>query len=88
MILLSRCLVRTFSQRKTVLTHAADPASTATPFGAVKASGGAHMAIKGIRGHEVSFDELIRTLYQTGLDIQTRPEGTGHGGIALSIIEC
>jgi hypothetical protein len=41
-------------------------------FGAVKAVNAARMAMKETGGHKVSLDEVIRTMYQTGLDMQTR----------------
>jgi L-serine dehydratase len=57
-------------------------------FGAVKAVNAARMAIKETGGHKVSLDQVIRTMYQTGLDMQTRYKETALGGLALNVIEC
>jgi hypothetical protein len=38
--------------------------------------------------HTVSLDQVIRTMYQTGLDMQTRYKETALGGLALNVIEC
>ena len=57
-------------------------------FGAVKAVNAARMAIKETGGHKVSLDQVIRTMYQTGLDMQSRYKETALGGLALNVIEC
>jgi L-serine dehydratase len=57
-------------------------------FGAVKAVNAARMAMKEAGGHKVSLDQVIRTMYQTGLDMQTRYKETALGGLALNVIEC
>jgi L-serine dehydratase len=57
-------------------------------FGAVKAVNAARMAIAETTGHKVSLDQVIRTMYQTGLDMQTRYKETALGGLALNVIEC
>jgi L-serine dehydratase len=57
-------------------------------FGAVKAVNAARMAMKETTGHKVSLDQVIRTMYQTGLDMQTRYKETALGGLALNVIEC
>jgi L-serine dehydratase len=57
-------------------------------FGAVKAVNAARMAMKETGGHKVSLDQVIRTMYQTGLDMQTRYKETALGGLALNVIEC
>jgi len=41
--------------------------------------------------HEFVFDlfnQVVRTMYQTGLDMQTRYKETALGGLALNVIEC
>jgi L-serine dehydratase len=48
----------------------------------------ARMAMKETTGHKVSLDQVIRTMYQTGLDMQTRYKETALGGLALNVIEC
>ena len=57
-------------------------------FGAVKAVNAARMAMKETGGHKVSLDQVIRTMHQTGLDMQTRYKETALGGLALNVIEC
>jgi L-serine dehydratase len=57
-------------------------------FGAVKAVNAARMAMKETVGHKVSLDQVIRSMYQTGLDMQTRYKETALGGLALNVIEC
>jgi L-serine dehydratase len=57
-------------------------------FGAVKAVNAARLAMQDTTGHRVSLDQVIRTMYQTGLDMQTRYKETSLGGLALNVIEC
>jgi L-serine dehydratase len=57
-------------------------------FGAVKAVNAARMAMAETTGHKVSLDQVIRTMYQTGLDMQTRYKETALGGLALNVIQC
>jgi len=54
----------------------------------VKAVNAARMAMKETGGHKVSLDQVIRTMYQTGLDMQTRYKETALDGLALNVIEC
>jgi len=57
-------------------------------FGAVKAVNAARMAMAETTGHKVSLDQVLRTMYQTGLDMQTRYKETALGGLALNVVEC
>jgi L-serine dehydratase len=57
-------------------------------FGAVKAVNAARMAMQETTEHKVSLDQVIKTMYQTGLDMQTRYKETSLGGLALNAIEC
>jgi len=57
-------------------------------FGAVKAVNAAHIAMQGAGEHKVSLDQVIRTMYQTGLDMRSRYKETALGGLALNVIEC
>ncbi len=57
-------------------------------FGAVKAVNAARMAMQDAGDHKVSLDQVIRTMYQTGLDMQSRYKETSLGGLALNVIEC
>lgn len=57
-------------------------------MGAVKAINAARMAIHETGGHKLSLDQVIATMYQTGLDMQSRYKETSLAGLALNIIEC
>jgi L-serine dehydratase len=57
-------------------------------MGAVKAINAARMAMHETGDHKLSLDQIIATMYQTGLDMQSRYKETSLGGLALNIIEC
>jgi len=57
-------------------------------MGAVKAINAARMAMHETLGHKISLDQVIATMYQTGLDMQSRYKETSLAGLALNIIEC
>jgi L-serine dehydratase len=57
-------------------------------MGAVKAIHAARMAMDETEGHKVSLDQVIQTMYQTGLDMQSRYKETSLAGLALNVIEC
>ena len=57
-------------------------------FGAVKAVNAARMAMTEHGGHKVTLDQVIKTMYETGLDMQSRYKETSLGGLALNVIEC
>jgi L-serine dehydratase len=57
-------------------------------MGAVKAINASRMAIHETGGHKLSLDQVIATMYQTGLDMQSRYKETSLAGLALNIIEC
>jgi L-serine dehydratase len=57
-------------------------------MGAVKAINAARMAMHETQGHKLSLDQVIATMYQTGLDMQSRYKETSLAGLALNIIEC
>jgi L-serine dehydratase len=57
-------------------------------FGAVKAVNAARMALEETGGHKVSLDQVICTMYQTGVDMQSRYKETSLGGLAVNVIEC
>ncbi len=57
-------------------------------FGAVKAVNAARMALQDPSAHKVSLDQVIRTMYQTGLDMQSRYKETSLAGLAVNVIEC
>ena len=55
---------------------------------AVKAVQAARIAMNETEDHKVSLDQVIRTMYQTGLDMQSRYKETSLAGLALNVIEC
>jgi L-serine dehydratase len=57
-------------------------------MGAVKAINAARMSIHETSGHKLSLDQVIATMYQTGMDMQSRYKETSLAGLALNIIEC
>ncbi len=57
-------------------------------FGAVKAVNAARMSIGGQGEHKVSLDQVIQTMYQTGLDMQSRYKETSLAGLAVNFVEC
>jgi L-serine dehydratase len=57
-------------------------------MGAVKAVQACRIAQHEPGGHKVSLDQVIRTMYLTGLDMQSRYKETSLAGLALNVIEC
>jgi L-serine dehydratase len=57
-------------------------------MGAVKAVQACRIAMNEIEEHKVSLDQVIKTMYQTGLDMQSRYKETSLAGLALNVIEC
>jgi len=58
-------------------------------MGAVKAINASRIALRETGEHKVSLDQVIQTMYRTGLDMQSRYKETSLGGLAtLNIVEC
>lgn len=58
-------------------------------MGGVKAINACRLAMDEGGEHKVSLDQVIKTMYETGKDMQTRYKETSLGGLAtLNIIEC
>jgi len=57
-------------------------------MGSVKAINACRIAMRESGEHKVSLDQVIQTMYQTGLDMQSRYKETSLAGLALSVIEC
>jgi L-serine dehydratase len=57
-------------------------------IGAVKAINACRMAMQESGDHRVSLDEVIRTMYQTGLDMQSRYKETALAGLAVNVKDC
>jgi L-serine dehydratase len=57
-------------------------------MGAVKAVHACRISMNELEEHKVSLDQVIQTMYLTGLDMQSRYKETSLAGLALNIIEC
>ncbi|TWI00368.1 L-serine ammonia-lyase [Luteimonas cucumeris] len=57
-------------------------------MGAVKAINAARMAQRGDGKHKVSLDKVIKTMRDTGRDMQDKYKETSRGGLAVNVIEC
>lgn len=57
-------------------------------MGAVKAINAARMALRGDGQHKVSLDKVIKTMRDTGRDMQDKYKETSRGGLAVNVIEC
>ena len=57
-------------------------------IGAAKAINVARMALRGDGTHYVSLDKVIKTMRETGADMQTKYKETARGGLAVNIVEC
>lgn len=55
---------------------------------AVKAVNAARIALRAEEKGVVSLDQVIRTMRQTGLDMQSKYKETSQGGLAINITEC
>jgi L-serine dehydratase len=55
---------------------------------AVKAITAARMALHGDGTHHVSLDTAIKTMRDTGADMQEKYKETSQGGLALNVVEC
>jgi len=57
-------------------------------MGAVKAINAARLAMLGDGSNKVTLDQVIATMRQTGLDMQTIYKETSEGGLAVNVVEC
>jgi L-serine dehydratase len=57
-------------------------------MGSVKAVNACRMALIGDGQHHISLDRVIRTMKQTGKDMQTIYKETSLGGLAVNFVEC
>jgi len=55
---------------------------------AVKAINAARIALRGDGAHFVSLDKVIKTMRETGADMQSKYKETSLGGLAVNVIEC
>ena len=56
-------------------------------MGAVKAISAARMALRGDGEHFVSLDQVIKTMRDTGRDMQEKYKETARGGLAINVVE-
>jgi L-serine dehydratase len=56
-------------------------------MGAIKAISAARMALRGDGEHFVSLDQVIRTMRDTGRDMQEKYKETARGGLAINVLE-
>ena len=54
----------------------------------IKAINAQRMAVRGDGVHYVSLDKVIKTMRDTGADMQTKYKETSRGGLAVNVIEC
>lgn len=57
-------------------------------MGSVKAINACRIAMRETDEHKVSLDQVIATMYQTGMDMQSRYKETSLAGLAVNVIEC
>ncbi len=57
-------------------------------MGSVKAISASRMALQGDGKHRVSLDKVIKTMRDTGRDMQDKYKETSRGGLAVNVIEC
>jgi L-serine dehydratase len=57
-------------------------------MGAVKAINASRIAMHETEGHKLSLDQVIKTMFETGMDMQSRYKETSLAGLALNVIEC
>ncbi len=56
--------------------------------GATKALQAARLALRGDGSHQVSLDQVITTMRQTGADMMSKYKETALGGLAVHVVEC
>ena len=57
-------------------------------MGAIKAINAARLAMIGKGNHKVTLDDVIKTMMQTGKDMQSIYKETSNGGLAVNVPEC
>jgi L-serine dehydratase len=57
-------------------------------MGAIKAINAQRMAVRGDGKHHVSLDKVIKTMRDTGADMQSKYKETSRGGLAVNVVEC
>ena len=57
-------------------------------MGSMKAINAARLALRGDGEHHVTLDAVIKTMLQTGLDMQDKYKETSTGGLAVNAVAC
>lgn len=57
-------------------------------LGAIKAVSAASLALRGDGSHKVTLDACIKTMLETGKDMDARYKETSQGGLAVNVVEC
>ena len=57
-------------------------------LGAIKAVSAASLALRGDGTHKVSLDACIKTMLETGRDMDAKYKETSQGGLAVNVVEC
>ena len=57
-------------------------------MGAVKSINAARLSMLGKGTHKVTLDQVIKTMMETGKDMQSTYKETSQGGLAVNVVEC
>jgi L-serine dehydratase len=57
-------------------------------MGSIKAINAARITMSGDGVHFVSLDKVIKTMRETGKDMQEKYKETARGGLAVNVVEC
>jgi L-serine dehydratase len=57
-------------------------------FGAIKAINATSLALSGDGSHHVTLDQVIKTMMETGADMQSKYKETSRGGLAVNVPNC
>ena len=57
-------------------------------MGAIKAINASRLALRGDGHHNVSLDQVIEAMRQTGVDMQAKYKETSEGGLAVNMVDC
>ncbi len=54
----------------------------------MKAVNAARLALQGEGAHKVTLDQVIETMRQTGVDMNSKYKETSEGGLAVNVVAC
>ena len=75
-------------QGRLLLTWARGIWSGKSELPGLKAINASRLALSGDGSHFVSLDKVIKTMRDTGADMQRKYKETSRGGLAVNVIEC